>query len=79
MVILKPLNIYIMLLNFLQKTFKMRTMNQLKLLKVFTIQLEILIEMAVIFLDDDLVYRYRSFIQLACLELMQNNEIESED
>lgn len=30
-------------------------------------------------LDDDLVYRYRSFIQLACLELMQNNEIESED
>ncbi|WP_436950435.1 hypothetical protein [Staphylococcus xylosus] len=29
--------------------------------------------------DDELVYRYRSFIQLACLELMQNNKIESED
>lgn len=49
MVFLKPLNIYIMLLNFLQKTFKMRTMNQLNLLKVFTIQLEILIGMVVIF------------------------------
>ncbi|BDV04067.1 hypothetical protein JP008_00260 [Staphylococcus aureus] len=49
MVFLKPLNIYILLLNFLQKTFKMRTMNQLKLLKVFTLKLEILIGMAVIF------------------------------
>lgn len=29
--------------------------------------------------DDDLVYRYRSFIQLAYLELTQHNEIESED
>ncbi len=29
--------------------------------------------------DDDLVYRYRSFIQLAYLELTQHNEIESDD
>lgn len=29
--------------------------------------------------DEDLVYRYRSFIQLACLELMKNNEIERKD
>lgn len=30
-------------------------------------------------LDKDLVYNYRSFIQLACLELMKNNEIEEKD
>lgn len=29
--------------------------------------------------DEELVYRYRSFIQLAYLELMQNHEIERKD
>ncbi|MGP0637592.1 hypothetical protein ACWEWU_06720 [Staphylococcus xylosus] len=29
--------------------------------------------------DKELVYRYRSFIQLAYLELMQNNEVERKD
>lgn len=64
---------------FLTKDFQNENYEPTKIIKSIYVKVRDIDRNGGYLLDDDLVYRYRSFIQLACLELMQNNEIESED